>query len=167
MEINLENVKLETFDKTKLEHVKILEKFPCNKSKDFVYDIRERLQQNCGKKFFPFQTAYFIVSMGNIIGYFYISRIQNDDASLEYFLLEEYRGKRYGSLCLGEVSEYLFNHYNIRKLIVDVDTSNLASISCALSCGFYPDEDDYLERNMQGRMQYYLDNYNYMNKRKR
>lgn len=82
-------------------------------------------------------------------------------------MLKEYRGKKYEKLILSEVSNYLFENYNIKTISLDIEPSNIASIRTALSCGYIPDEDEYLSRNMNGKILYHLDNYNYINKRRK
>ena len=59
------------------------------------------------------------------------------------------------------------NKHNIRSIVLDIDPSNLSSIGTALSVGYQIDEEEYINRNMEGKILYRLDNYNYINKRRK
>lgn len=65
------------------------------------------------------------------------------------------------------VSDYLFENYNIKDITLDIDPSNIASVQTALSCGYDLDEEEYLEKGLQGRTLYKKDNIYYCNKRKK
>ena len=97
----------------------------------------------------------------------FISKCVNDEVYLENSILKEYRGKKYGKLILNDISNYLFQNYNIKCITLDIDPSNIASIKTALSCGYTIDEEEYLDRNMSGKILYRLDNYNYVSKRRK
>ena len=58
-------------------------------------------------------------------------------------------------------------NYNIKSIILDIDPSNVPSVMTAISSGYMEDEEEYLNRNMNGKMLYRIDNYNYVNKRKK
>ena len=97
----------------------------------------------------------------------FISKRVNDEIFVEYSIVNEFRGKGYGKLVLSEVSEYLFNNYNIKSISLDIEPSNIASIMTAVSVGYIENEEEYMKRNMCGKVLYRMDNYNYVNKRKK
>ena len=102
-----------------------------------------------------------------MIGYVFISKIIKYDIYLEYSILKEYRGKGLGKLLLSEISNYLIDNYNIKSIMLDIDPSNVPSIMTAVSCGYIADDEEYISRNMNGKILYRIDNYNYINKRKK
>ena len=59
------------------------------------------------------------------------------------------------------------DNYNIKSISLDIDPSNLPSISTALSVGYVVDDEEYINRGMEGKILYRMDNYNYINKRKK
>ncbi len=167
MQILLEGILLRTYDSQNIEDQAIIQKFPVKEDKNsFIHSIGTRLMQNNRSKNFPFQTAFFVESRGNVVGYLYISSIRNDEVYLEYFILEEYRRQGYGKCLLGSVTRYLETNYNIRKLKLDIDPSNQNSLNLALSCGFELEEEDYQNCGMNGRMQFSRDNYYYVDKKR-
>lgn len=162
MQININDVLLlDTFDSNNEEHKWLLEQFNNASHSKFISKISDRLMLNGSQKFFPFDTA-FVVSLfsGEIIGYVFISSIRNDEVYLESSILKEKRGKKYGSLILSSVTDYLFENYNIKEIALDIDASNEASIRTAVSCGYYEDSFD--------NMKFIFKNYNsnYVNKRR-
>lgn len=74
---------------------------------------------------------------------------------------------RYGSKIINELSDYLFDNYNIRCVKLDIDPSNINSIKTAESFGFLLDEDEYERRNYTGRMVFYKESDCYINKRRK
>jgi len=86
---------------------------------------------------------------------------------LEYAILKEFRGMGYASNLINEVSNYLFEEYNIRSIRLDIDPSNKKSILAANSCGFFLDEEEYESRNYMGKMQFVRESDCYINKRKK
>lgn len=167
MDLVLENIKLCFYDDNNLEHKKVLMELEGNSKSNYIHDIGSRLVNSKNKKDIPFDVGY-VVSLGeSFIGYVFISKRIRDEIFLEYSLINEFRGKGYGKLVLSEVSNYLFSNYNIKSITLDIDPSNMASIMTAVSVGFDVLEDDYLERNMNGKILYRIDNYNYVDKRKR
>ena len=59
------------------------------------------------------------------------------------------------------------NNCNVKSIVLDIDPSNIPSIMTAISAFYIEDEDEYLERNMNGKILYRIDNANYVNKRKK
>lgn len=163
MRINVGNLYLETFREDCLEHLQLLKDFSGDSHSQFIHSIEERLLQNRKQKSFPFHTAYVIsLASGECIGYLFISSIRNDEVFLECSILKRQRHHGYGKLCLESVTNYLFEHYNIRDIALDINVSNDASIRTAEACGYY--EDEYLE---EGKFIYRNYNLNYVDKRKK
>lgn len=167
MNLQLENIVLSTYDINNEKHNEVLDKFENESKSQYIHDIKERIKDFKNKKSFPFDTGFFVVINNDIVGYMFISKNISDEVYLESSLLKEYRGKKYGKLILNDVSNYLMNEYNIRSLILDIDPSNIPSIRTAISCGYEIDEEEYLKRNMSGKILYRLDNYNYINKKRK
>ena len=162
MQINLDQLRLDTFDKKNDKHMWLVQQFKGSSKSDFISMIDSRLELNGKSKTFPFDTA-FVVSFPSdeLIGYLFISGIRGDEVYLEYSLLEEKRGHGYGSLLLGLITEYLFANYNIKDIALDIDVSNEASMKTAIGCGYY--EEDFINDK---RMIYKNYNLGYVNKRK-
>ena len=163
MQINLEQLCLETFDKKNDKHLWLFYQFKENSKSNFISMIDSRLELNHKSKSFPFNTA-FVVSLpsGELLGYLFISNIHQDEVYLEYSLLEEQRGKKYGTLLLRVVTDYLFLNYNIKDIALDIDVSNEASMKTAMSCGYY--EDEYVDNV---RLIYKNYNLSYVTRRKK
>lgn len=167
MELVLDNIKLCFYDDKISGHKELLLEFDGDSKSDYIHDIRTRLVNNQKKKDLPFDVGYVVCLNDIFIGYVFISKRVNDEIFVEYSIVNEFRGKGYGKLVLSEVSEYLFNNYNIKSISLDIEPSNIASIMTAVSVGYIEDEEEYMKRNMCGKVLYRMDNYNYVNKRKK
>lgn len=168
VKIDLFTFSLECFDESKKEHIHLIQEFSGDSSSTFIHSIEERLLQNNHVKSFPFNTGFVISSYaGSALGYLFISSISHDEVFLEYSILKENRGKGIGKLCLQEVTDYLFEHYNLRGIKLDIDPSNAPSTKIAMECGYYPDEEEFLNRNMVGRILYRKDNFSYINRNRK
>ena len=106
-----------------------------------------------------------MLSKNEPIGYVYISNNVKDEVFLELSILKYKRNMGYGSMIINELSDYLFNNYNIRCVKLDIDPSNINSIKIVEACGFLFDEDE--RRNYTGRMVFYKESDCYINKRRK
>lgn len=167
MKIELNNIVLSSYNEEDIKHNNLISKFLNNSSSNYVHDIDRRLMDNKRKNDSIFDKGYIVSLNNNLIGYIFISKLIKDDIYLEYSILKEYRGKGLGKMLLSEISNYLMDNYNIKSIVLDIDPSNIPSIMTAVSCGYMVDEDEYIERNMNGKILYRIDNYNYVNKRKK
>lgn len=167
MDLLLENVKLCFYDDKIIGHKELLLEFEGDSKSKYIHDIRLRLINNQKKKDIPFDVGYVVCLNDKFIGYVFISKRVNDEIFLEYSIVNEFRGKGYGKLVLSEVSEYLFSNYNIKSISLDIDPSNIASVMTAVSAHYIEDEEEYMKRDMNGKVLYRMDNYNYVNKRKK
>lgn len=167
MELVLDNIKLCFYDEKIVEHKELLLEFEGNSKSEYIHDIKERLIDGKNKKDIPFDVGYVVCLNDKFIGYAFISKRIKDEIFLEYSIVNEFRGKGYGKLVLGEVSEYLFSNYNIKNISLDIEPSNVASVMTAVGVGYIEDEEEYMKRNMNGKVLYRMDNYNYVNKRKK
>lgn len=167
MNLMLENITLSVYNSNNEKHNQVLDKFNNESKSQYIHDINERIKDSKNRKSFPFDIGFLVIINNDIVGYMFISKKINDEVYLESSLLKEYRGKKYGRIILNDVSNYLMNEYNIRSIVLDIDPSNMPSIRTAISCGYEIDEEEYLKRNMSGKILYRLDNYNYINKRKK
>lgn len=160
---------LETFEEDNLKHVYLLQELINGSKSSFIHCIEERLCQGQSFKSFPFGSGLVVTLKESLeaIGYLYISNQRKDEIFLEYSLAKQYQGKKLGSMLLNSISEYLFFHYNLKDICLDIDPSNEASIRTALSASYYPDEDEYLCRHLEGKIIYRRDNYDYVSKKKR
>lgn len=167
MEINLNNIKLSSYDDNNSKHKNLLIEFEGESKSKYIQDIGIRLISSNDKKSDIFDKG-FIVSMNDkLFGYVFISKKIKDDIFLEYSIIKDCRGKGLGKVLLEEVSDYLMSNYNIKSITLDIDPSNVASVMTALSCGYMEDDEEYLKRNMSGKILYRIDNFNYINKRKK
>ena len=163
----LNNIVLNCYDEKDDNHNRLLLEFLGNSSSNYIHDIDRRLKNNKIKNDCIFDRGYIVSFNDILIGYVFISKLIKDDLYLEYSILKDYRGKGFGKLLLNEVSIYLIDNYNIKSIVLDIDPSNTPSIMTAVSCGYIADEEEYIERNMNGKILYRIDNYNYVNKRKK
>lgn len=132
---------------------------------EFINEIGKRLEGSRNSRFL-FQSAFLVVDKHTPIGYVYFSGVSNDEVFLECSILSNYRGKGYSKRVLNEVSEYLFNNHNIMSVKLDISPNNELSIKSAMSCGFYPDEEDYEKRNYGGKIVFVKDSDCYEMKRR-
>lgn len=166
MNIELNNITLCVYDNSEV-HNKILLEFDSDSKSKYIYEIKERIKDTINKKNIPFDCGFLVEINNEIIGYIFVSKKINDEIFLEYSILKKYRGKKYSTIILNEISNYLMNKHNIRSIVLDIDPSNLSSIRSALSAGYQIDEEEYINRNMEGKILYRLDNYNYINKKRK
>jgi len=167
MRIELNNIILSSYDKNNENHREILLEFIGSSKSNYIHDIERRLQVDFSLDGNIFD-KWFLVSVNDEwVGYVFISKIIRDDVYLEYSIIKDYRGKKLGKLILNEVSDYLIDNYNIKSINLDIDPSNVSSVMTAVSCGYVADEEEYIQRNMNGKILYRMDNYKYVNKRKK
>lgn len=167
MNIKLDNIELCVYDYNNQKHNEILNKFDGESKSNYIHEIKERIKNTINKKNIPFDSGFFVILNNEIVGYMFISKKINDEVFLESSLLKEHRGKRYAKIILNDVSNYLMNEHNIKSIVLDIDPSNISSIRTAISAGYEIDEEEYINRNMTGKILYRLDNYNYINRRKK
>lgn len=166
MKLELDNITLLLYDISDKKHNELLNDFEGNSKSQYIHNISDRIKNSKNNKNFPFNTGFFVLLNDNIVGYIFISNCVSDEVFLEYSILKEYRGRKYGQIILNDVSNYLMDNYNIKSISLDIDPSNIPSIKTALNCGYIIDEEEYLNRNMSGKILYHLDNYNYVSKRR-
>ena len=168
MKLKLDNIILYTYDDNNLIHKKVLLNFMNESKSNYIHDIDRRLKNNFNKKENNiFDRGYLVSLNNNIVGYIFISKIIKDEIFLEYSIIKGYRGKKIGKLLLSDVSNYIMENYNIKSILLDIEPSNIPSLITAVNCGYFVDDDDYLKRDMNGKILYRMDNYNYVNKRKK
>ncbi|MBQ8681637.1 MAG: GNAT family N-acetyltransferase [Bacilli bacterium] len=164
MNIKLDSFCLNTYDEYNQLHRNLVEEFKGISSSKYVSQIENRLILNNKQKSFPFDTG-FIISLNSdddLVGYIFISSIRNDEVYLEYSILNNKKKMGYGKLVLKELTEYLFENFNIRDIALDIDVSNVPSVKTAISCGYY--DEDYLGDK---RVIYKNYNPNYLNKQRK
>lgn len=167
MNIKLENIELCVYDINNSKHDDLLNRLEGDSKSPYIHDTKDRIKNFNIKKNFPFDVGFFVRINNELVGYIYISKNISDEVFLESSLFNEYKGKKYGKLILDEVSNYLINEYNLKSLVLDIDPSNNSAIRTAISVGYEIDEEEYIKRGMTGKILYRLDNYNYINKRRK
>lgn len=165
MNIELETLVLIRYNDDK--HSELKSEFLGNSNSKYVQKIDERLELSRNNDKSIYQSAFVVEDNGTSIGYLYISNISNDEVFLECSVLKEFRKQGYGSRILREVSDYLFETHNIRNIRLDIDPSNIGSITTAKSCGFDLDEEEYENRNFIGKMQFVKESDCYISKREK
>lgn len=168
MNLKLNNIVLSSYDKDNDRHRKVLLEFLGESKSNYIHDIDRRLKNNYNKKENNiFDRGYLVSLNNNIVGYIFISKIIRDEIFLEYSIIKSYREKKIGKLLLSDVTNYLLDNYNIKSIVLDIEPSNVPSIMTAVSCGYMLDDEEYVQRNMNGKILYRMDNFNYINKRKK
>jgi len=152
------NIKLETLDLVRYDEQKhsfMKEELTTGSSfSEFIHQTSGRLEFSKNNKKTIYQSAFVVEDRGTPIGYLYISSMVHDEVFLEYAILKNFRRMGYGSSLVTEITDYLFEKYNIRSVRLDIDPSNKKSILLADSCGFVLDEEEYESRNYIGKMQF-------------
>ena len=165
------NIRLETLDLVRYDvekHGFLKDELENGESASrFIHQIAQRLENSIYAGENIFQSAFVVLDREMPIGYVYISSNKNDEVFLECSLLKNCRGMGYGKRLLNEVSNYLFENYNIRCIKGDVDPSNKNSQMMLESCGYEFDEEDYEERNFTGNMVFFKESEYYVSKRKK
>ena len=126
----------------------------------YVKQVEERLNKDNSNT--VFDRGFLVKLQDKIIGYLYFSPISNYRLYLEYSVLKNERNKGYGKLILNEATNYILENYNIKKIMLDIDKSNLASMNTAISCGYNYDDDTI---GMNDRIEFILDNPYFINKK--
>lgn len=166
MNIELETLQLVRYSEQ--NHKNLKDDFENGKSfSKYIHQIGERLEYSSNDNKNIFNTAFVVLDEEVAIGYLFISSMINDEVFLEYAVLKEFRGMGYGSSIVNDVSDYLFQNFNIRSVRLDIDPSNKNSLLVANSCGFILDEENFENRNFIGKMQFVKENYNYISKRRK
>ena len=161
--LKLENLYLDTYSE---KYKNLLESFNNESKSDFIYNIADRLISSSNKDKFTFDVGYVVLNESlEGVGYVFISGIRNDNLYIEYSITKENRGYGYGKKLLNEVTNYLFENYNIKDARLDIDSSNQKSIKTAEACGYFLDEDDFERKGYQGKMIFIKDNPYYISKR--
>ena len=166
MEVKLETLKLVRYFESKHKFLKDELEFG-KSSSGYIHQIGERLDLSKNNDKSIFHSAFVVVDADTPIGYLFISSMINDEVFLEYAILKEYRGMGYASDIVTEISDYLFQNYNIRSIKLDIDPSNKNSIYVANACGFILDEEEFESRNFIGKMKFIKESDCYISKRKR
>lgn len=166
MNIVLETLQLVRYSEEKYKNLK--DEFENGiSSSNYIHQIAERLEYSRNDNKNIFNTAFVVLDEEIPIGYLFISSMIRDEVFLEYAVLKEFRGIGYGSSIVNDVTNYLFQNFNIRSIRLDIDPSNKNSLLVANSCGFILDEENFENRNFIGKMQFTKENYNYISKRRK
>lgn len=164
MDIQLDTLRLTRYSEN--EHYFLKEEFEKGESASkYIHQIGDRLEMSKDVNKRIYQTAFVVVDDDTPVGYLYISSMVNDEVFLEYAILKEFRGKGYASDVVYEVSDYLFQNCNIKCIKLDIDPSNEHSILVANSCGFIADEEEFVSRNLIGKIRFVLESDCYVSKR--
>lgn len=165
MVIELDSLRLIRY--SEYEHKFLKDEFEYgDSSSKYIYQIGERLELSKNNEKSVFQSAFIVLDKDIPIGYLYVSSMINDEVFLEYAILKECRGMGYASDVVSEVSDYLFQNYNIRSIKLDIDPSNKNSIYVANACGFILDEEEFESRNFMGKMKFIKESDCYISKRR-
>ena len=166
MKIELETLNLLRYNPERHNNTK--EEFLSGSSlSKYIQKVGERLELSKTNDKSIYQSAFVVEEEQIPIGYLYISNVSRDEVFLEYGVLKNFRKKGYATRIIKEISDYLFENYNIKNIRLDIDPSNIGSIATAKSCGFYLDEEEYEQRNFIGKMQFVKESNCYVSRRKK
>lgn len=141
-----DNIYLDTFDKTKDEHLRVYKEFNTTSKSDMINEIEQRLVLSRNVESLEYANSYLIVYKNNIVGYLYLTAKSKKDSYiyLEMSILKEFRGQHLGRMLLENITDYIYeNNTDLREIRFSIDRSNTASMIASEAAGFYPDEDDY------------------------
>lgn len=100
-----------------------------------------------------FNKGFFVRDEENLIGYIDLSNFNEEEKAvyIRQAIFNEYRGnkeKRYGTLLLNEITDYLFSNYPmIHYIKARIHHDNLSSMKMAWNCGFSNDEEIFSKEN--------------------
>ena len=146
-----DNIFLETFDNTNNEHLKIYKEFQTNSKSDMINEVEQRLVLSRSVDNLEYANSYLIKYENNIVGYLYLTAKSKKDSYiyLEMSILKEFRGKHLGRMLLEEITNYIYEkNTDLREIRFSIDRSNTASMVASEAAGFYPDDDDYLNKKI-------------------
>lgn len=125
----------------------------------YIHQLEERLRDSKKSEKLLFSNAYLAQFNDNIFGYIYISSMKKNSIYLEYMILEQFRGKGFGSRLLEETTDFIFHQFeNIKEIHLDISRDNQKSIRTAESCGYYFDSDTYVFNQRPDRLDFVKDN---------
>ena len=100
-----------------------------------------------------FNKGFFVRDEENLIGYIDLSNFNEEEKAvyIRQAIFKEYRGnkeKRYGTLLLNEITDYIFSNYPmIHYIKARIHHDNLSSMKMAWNCGFSNDEEIFSKEN--------------------
>lgn len=158
--MKLESIELINYNE---KYKNILEQINKDNLHHYVKQVDERLLLNGENVDFKLDCGYLVKYMDKIIGYVYLSNISNYRMYIEYLILFSERNKGYGHMVLKEITDFILSNYNIKRICLDIDKSNLASMNTALSCGYMYEDDDLIDNSSS--IEFSLDNAYFISKK--
>ena len=158
--MKLESIELINYNE---KYKNILEQINKDNLHHYVKQIDERLLLNGESVDFKLDCGYLVKYMDKVIGYVYLSNISNYRMYIEYLILFSERNKGYGHMVLKEITDFILSNYNIKRICLDIDKSNLASMNTALSCGYMYEDDDLIDNSSS--IEFSLDNAYFISKK--
>ena len=141
--INIENIKLTSFDKNNKDHIYLYNELTLGESKsDMIHQIKERLDTSRDVESLEFSNAYIISVLDDVVGYLYLTGKNNGKVYIEMSLLKEFRKKHLGTYLLDIISNYIcMDNTDLKEIRANIDRSNLGSMKMVENAGFFYDDD--------------------------
>lgn len=159
--ITIDDIYLKCFNKE--EDMNILDDINGNSKSNMIHQIEERLLTSKNTNDLIYDNAYLIKLKENIIGYVYLTGKSKQIVYLEYLILKEYRNKGLGKYVVEKITDYIFeNSTDLKEIRLNIDRSNLPSITLATSLGFIDDEN-----YTNDKIDFIKDNPYYINNRRK
>ena len=155
MTINLKSLRITNYDSTISDDVKFLEEIKKDEEiSKHLEDAPDSLERSNGIRNLRLDVAYLVKDEEKAIGLIRLAKKYSDkhDISVDIAIHPRLRKKGYGTILLREISDYIFrNSTLIKKIKLDVESTNEPGAKCAISADFkldayidYPDSKGHL-----------------------
>ena len=142
---------LVNFNSNDKTHLMTLKKLA--KDSDITSRFNGFLQHLNNKNSIFFNKGFFVRDEENLIGYIDLSNFNEEEKAvyIRQAIFKEYRGnkeKRYGTLLLNEITDYIFSNYSMVHYIkARIHHDNISSMKMAWNCDFSNDEEIFSKEN--------------------
>lgn len=89
------------------------------------------------------KNPYLICEEDKIIGFIYMYPNQEKELLLYLAIHKNFRNKGYSTKINKELTDYLLNQFDIKRIKVQVEKDNIGSLKAIKKCGFVPIENDF------------------------
>lgn len=112
--------------------------------------------------YFSINQSSFVFLDNTIIGIFQIINLNEKEVDLRYGIFKDFQNKKIGAYVLNHIINYIFLTNSIKKVYLNIDYKNLASIKVAENCNLKIDYNLVEIRELSGEgdnfIPYFIEN---------